>query len=484
MDREPKQELRLRRRRPSAPAPPTSTFAIPSLPSSTCAAVGGAADPDPDLPARRRSLRARAAGAGGAGRDQRGRDRPSAPTSTSPRPARSAGCSSCRRPGTTYGVDANGDGVKDPYNPEDAIFAAASYLQRRRHAHRHLRRDLRLQPRRLVRHRGPRQRRLLRGRSRRRPAFSPGLLAPQLQVLELRPGPAWRKQIPADYLSAFEDAAARYELGKRGVWALAAIARLESNFGRGMTAQAAAPRRAARARTERVAALRRRRRRRRPHPPRRPGRLGGDAGAADLVARQPQRRHLRPQPGRVVRAGGARRGRPDRRRLQGLATSTGRSRRCAAGLETAGPGAVLNGSLASAPSSAPAAVKAAIAAANSISTTPYVWGGGHGSWYSYGYDCSGAVSFALYGAGLLDTPAHLRRAGELRRTRAGPLDHDLRQRHPHLRGDRRAALGHGRRRPGHRAALARWSRPTPKASSCGTRSGTDVASGHGRSRTT
>ena len=48
--------------------------------------------------------------------------------------------------------------------------------------------------------------------------------------------------------------------------------------------------------------------------------------------------------------------------------------------------------------------KAAIAAANSISTTPYVWGGGHGSWYSYGYDCSGAVSFALYGAGLLATP--------------------------------------------------------------------------------
>jgi len=28
-----------------------------------------------------------------------------------------------------YGVDANGDGVADPYNPEDAIFAAASYLR-------------------------------------------------------------------------------------------------------------------------------------------------------------------------------------------------------------------------------------------------------------------------------------------------------------------------------------------------------------------
>ena len=77
----------------------------------------------------------------------------------------------------------------------------------------------------------------------------------------------------------------------------------------------------------------------------------------------------------------------------------------AAEATVAGAEAVLqpNG-LAAAPAAAPPAVKAAIAAANSIATTPYVWGGGHGSWYSYGYDCSGAVSFALYGAGLLDTP--------------------------------------------------------------------------------
>jgi hypothetical protein len=75
------------------------------------------------------------------------------------------------------------------------------------------------------------------------------------------------------------------------------------------------------------------------------------------------------------------------------------------GFETPGPNAVLSpDGLASAPSSAPPAIKAVIAAANSISKTPYVWGGGHGSWYSYGYDCSGAVSFALYGGGLLDTP--------------------------------------------------------------------------------
>jgi hypothetical protein len=57
-----------------------------------------------------------------------------------------------------------------------------------------------------------------------------------------------------------------------------------------------------------------------------------------------------------------------------------------------------------APAVAPASVKAAIAAANSIRTKPYVWGGGHGSWSSSGYDCSGAVSFALHGAKLLSSP--------------------------------------------------------------------------------
>ena len=56
------------------------------------------------------------------------------------------------------------------------------------------------------------------------------------------------------------------------------------------------------------------------------------------------------------------------------------------------------------PKSAPAAVKAAIAAANKIRRKPYIWGGGHARWWSRGYDCSGAVSFALHGAGLLDTP--------------------------------------------------------------------------------
>ena len=56
------------------------------------------------------------------------------------------------------------------------------------------------------------------------------------------------------------------------------------------------------------------------------------------------------------------------------------------------------------PPSAPGAVKAAIYAANQIRTKPYVWGGGHARWNMDGYDCSGAVSFALHGAGLLETP--------------------------------------------------------------------------------
>jgi peptidoglycan hydrolase-like protein with peptidoglycan-binding domain len=52
----------------------------------------------------------------------------------------------------------------------------------------------------------------------------------------------------------------------------------------------------------------------------------------------------------------------------------------------------------------PAAVQAMIAAANQIATRPYVYGGGHASFYSYGYDCSGSVSFVLHAAGLLSAP--------------------------------------------------------------------------------
>jgi hypothetical protein len=69
-----------------------------------------------------------------------------------------------------------------------------------------------------------------------------------------------------------------------------------------------------------------------------------------------------------------------------------------------GPTATLLGGVALAPPGAPPAIEAVIAAANQISHTPYIWGGGHGSWDSPGYDCSGAVSFALHGGGFLAAP--------------------------------------------------------------------------------
>ena len=68
------------------------------------------------------------------------------------------------------------------------------------------------------------------------------------------------------------------------------------------------------------------------------------------------------------------------------------------------PKARLVGSRAIAPATAPAMVKRVIAAANHIRTTPYIWGGGHGRWQDSGYDCSGAVSYALHGGKLLTSP--------------------------------------------------------------------------------
>jgi peptidoglycan hydrolase-like protein with peptidoglycan-binding domain len=51
-----------------------------------------------------------------------------------------------------------------------------------------------------------------------------------------------------------------------------------------------------------------------------------------------------------------------------------------------------------------AKIAAMISAGNRIASTPYIYGGGHGSFESSGYDCSGSVSYVLHGAGLLDSP--------------------------------------------------------------------------------
>ena len=59
---------------------------------------------------------------------------------------------------------------------------------------------------------------------------------------------------------------------------------------------------------------------------------------------------------------------------------------------------------AAAPADAPDQVKQAIWAANWLRDKPYKYGGGHGRLRDTGYDCSGAVSFALAAADLLETP--------------------------------------------------------------------------------
>jgi cell wall-associated NlpC family hydrolase len=62
-----------------------------------------------------------------------------------------------------------------------------------------------------------------------------------------------------------------------------------------------------------------------------------------------------------------------------------------------------------APASAPARIRRVIDAANRIVEKPYIYGGGHrpysvASRLDRGYDCSGAVSFALHGGGFLRSP--------------------------------------------------------------------------------
>ena len=132
-----------------------------------------------------------------------------------------------------YGVDANGDGIKDPNNPEDAIFAAARYLSAAGmpadvwgaiFAYNHA--DWYVED--VLANAGCYANEV--GSS-----YTTLSLAPKIQVFSCTPADGWKKEIPEEYLAAFEAAAGRYELGKRGVWTLAAIARLESNFGRGMS---------------------------------------------------------------------------------------------------------------------------------------------------------------------------------------------------------------------------------------------------------
>jgi membrane-bound lytic murein transglycosylase B len=216
----------------AVPAPsPSETFEIPSIPSSSCATSG--------VPPILIPIYNRAAEAYGLG--------PQGPSVLASINGIESAFGSNMGPSTAgaigwmqflpstwemYGVDANGDGVSDPYNPEDAIFAAASYLSAAGmpadtynaiFAYNHA--DWYVQE---VLVNAACYGSLGGG------ALGGFVLTPQLQELSCKPAPAWRDEIPASYMEAFEAAASRYELGERGVWALAGVARLESDFGRGM----------------------------------------------------------------------------------------------------------------------------------------------------------------------------------------------------------------------------------------------------------
>lgn len=128
-----------------------------------------------------------------------------------------------------YATDGDGDGKTDPYNPRDAIHAAARYLQAAgapgdwydaiwayNHADWYVQDVL-------------------------DKAACYGALEDTVEVEEelktyvCKASDARVLEIPNYYMRGFEDAASRYQLGKRGIWVLAAVARLESDYGRGMT---------------------------------------------------------------------------------------------------------------------------------------------------------------------------------------------------------------------------------------------------------
>ena len=130
-----------------------------------------------------------------------------------------------------YATDGDGDGKTDPYNPKDAIHAAARYLQAAgapgdwydaiwayNHADWYVQDVL-------------------------DKAACYGALEDTVEVEEelktfvCKASDGRVLEIPNYYMRGFEDAASRYSLGQRGIWVLAAVARLESDYGRGMNAR-------------------------------------------------------------------------------------------------------------------------------------------------------------------------------------------------------------------------------------------------------
>ena len=80
-----------------------------------------------------------------------------------------------------------------------------------------------------------------------------------------------------------------------------------------------------------------------------------------------------------------------------------------------GKTAYVENGLAVSPRDAPGVVRQAIEAGNELIGKPYRYGGGHGTFYDSGYDCSGTTSYVLHAIGHLETPTpsgYFRRYGE------------------------------------------------------------------------
>jgi hypothetical protein len=120
------------------------------------------------------------------------------------------------------------------------------------------------------------------------------------------------------------------------------------------------------------------------------GRFGGGTSAS-------VRRYERAQGQRVDGVVSRRQARGLRRRVEQPAAAAPLAATARATLAPDGRTAI-------APAAAPPQVQAAIAAANRITNRRYRYGGGHAKVEDSGYDCSGAVSYALIGAGLLRSP--------------------------------------------------------------------------------
>ena len=121
-----------------------------------------------------------------------------------------------------------------------------------------------------------------------------------------------------------------------------------------------------------------------------------------------------------------------------------------------GPGRMLKRGGKAAEAARNSIVQRVIAAGNRIAHKPYKYGGGHGSFRDSGYDCSGSVSYALRGGGLLKRAARLRRLHLVRQAGTRQAHHDLRELRPRLHDGQRPPVRH-QRHPHQRLALdRRW----------------------------